>query len=101
MKEKNDTLKCVSRAHRWDIYFNVNTPPYLPFKKYIIKNLNSTITISKDGFDEFKNIFKSISKDKLTISRLGKFNNRKLNIKKRENNVYRICMFTLKEKEYI
>ena len=34
MKEKNDTLKCVSRAHRWDIYFNVNNP-----HTYLLKNI--------------------------------------------------------------
>lgn len=74
---------CVARAHGWDNFADRHIPPYLPFKGFIIENLSQTFTISqkgKLGFEEFLN--KNIDA-KVTVSRLGKFNERPILLDKR------------------
>ncbi|MBM77811.1 MAG: hypothetical protein CL846_04960 [Crocinitomicaceae bacterium] len=98
IKYKFPEFKCISRAHRWDIYFYANSPEYLPFKYFILENLNKSISISEDGISYWKNKFPKLENNKLMLSKLGKFNNRNPFIKKVDNSVFRICSCsTLKE----
>ncbi len=76
MKESNNSLVCVARAHRWDIYFSAHQFPYLPFKKHIIYNLSASYSISGDGKKEFEELLNQDLKEKVFVSRLGKINMR-------------------------
>ncbi len=83
---------CISRAHRWDIYFDFHSPPYLPLKKYIIKHLDKVYSISEDG-QKYLEAFKGDRKiSNIEISRLGVFNRFDLDIPipSSENEVLRI-----------
>ena len=37
IKRTNSNLNCFSRAHRADIYYEINTENYLPFKEFIFQ----------------------------------------------------------------
>src|SRR5690554_4819725 len=37
LQQSISTQKCISRAHGWDVYFEVNEAQYLPFKQYILE----------------------------------------------------------------
>jgi colanic acid/amylovoran biosynthesis glycosyltransferase len=67
-------ISSVARAHRWDIYFEVNKFQYLPFKKYILEKLNISFPVSEDG----KKVLERINdkKGKIIVSKLGKINSR-------------------------
>jgi DNA-directed RNA polymerase specialized sigma54-like protein len=85
LHKKNDDFKVISRAHRWDIYFNENQKKYLPFKNFIINNLHATYTISQHGKDEFERVLEKKLDKKVIVSRLGKYNNRKPNLRQNNN----------------
>ncbi|MBO4777683.1 MAG: glycosyltransferase [Bacteroidales bacterium] len=67
---------CVARAHGWDNFADRHNPPYLPFKEYMIRNLSQTFTISQKGKESFEDYLSKSIDDKVTVSRLGKFNER-------------------------
>lgn len=75
MKNKNKKLKCIARAHGWDVFAERQNPAYLPFKCFIIAQLNQTFSISQAGKSEFLKY--GNFQNKITVSRLGKINNRK------------------------
>jgi len=89
LKEKTNCV-AVARCHRWDLYFYANKLEYLPFKKYILKNLTYTASISLDGIKYMLDTHGYEFKDKLMLSRLGKLNNRLPNYEKK-NNEFLIC----------
>ena len=70
--------KAFSRAHRYDLYEERNSLNYLPFREYIANNIDSIYFISNDGKTYFEKLLskKKIGecKAKLTISRLGTYN---------------------------
>ena len=82
--------KFISRAHRWDIYFDQNPNGYLPFKSYIINNLHTTYSISEHGKLEFEKILKRKLDKEVKVSRLGKYNNRTPKFEKDET-AFLIC----------
>ncbi len=88
-KEYTD-LKCVARAHRWDVFADKNIIPYLPFKKFILDNLSNTISISEAGKEYFYEYVKPASNSKISVSYLGKINDRKPLLEKRSNEIL-IC----------
>lgn len=73
---KESTCACIARAHGWDNFANRHVPKYLPFKSYIIKTLSQTYTISQVGKDYFADYIGHSVDGFVTVSRLGKFNNR-------------------------
>ena len=81
---------CVARAHGWDNFANRHNPPYLPFKKYTIRNLSQTYTISQKGKDEFVKYVSRNIKGRVIVSRLGKFNERTPLFAKQNNSIL-IC----------
>ena len=81
---------CVARAHGWDNFADRHNPPYLPFKGYTIRNLSQTFTISQKGKESFETYLKKILDDKVTVSRLGKFNERPVQYDK-VGNQFLIC----------
>ncbi len=76
MLRKSSGCACVARAHRWDVFADKNTIPYLPFKRFILNNLSKTISISKAG-KEYFNTYVGNCDDKVFVSFLGKINERK------------------------
>jgi glycosyltransferase involved in cell wall biosynthesis len=89
LKEKTNCV-AVARCHRWDLYLYVHKLEYLPYKKYILKNLSYTASISQDGINYMLDTHGYEFKDKLKLSRLGKLNNRLPNYDKK-NNQFIIC----------
>ncbi len=83
---------CISRAHRWDIYFDFHNPPYLPLKKHIIKHLDKVYSISEDGQKYLKTFNEDATKSTVGISRLGVFNHFDIdiNVLPDENDVLKI-----------
>ena len=59
----------LSRAHRWDIYFEENTYNYLPFRHFINKKLSKIYFISDDGYNYSTKKWKIHSK--IDVSKLG------------------------------
>ena len=80
MRKENQSLKCIARAHRWDVFADKNTIPYLPFKSFIISNLSQTYSISDAGKIYFEQYLNCKLDKKVTVSRLGKFNSRQPNM---------------------
>lgn len=90
MRKENQFLKCVARAHGWDNFADRHTPPYLPFKSFIINNLSQTYSISDAGKNYFEQYLNRKLENRVTVSRLGKFNGRQPNMDKQPNSVL-IC----------
>jgi glycosyltransferase involved in cell wall biosynthesis len=90
MLKENKSLKCIARAHRWDVFADKNTIPYLPFKSFIINNLSQSYSISDAGKFYFEQYLNRKLDDKVTVSRLGKFNGRQPNMDRQPNSVL-IC----------
>ncbi len=76
LRKENPTIKCFARAHGWDVFAERQTPPYLPFKNFIIENLTKTISISDAGKKAFETYLNKDLTEKVVVSRLGKFNDR-------------------------
>ncbi|HBS86786.1 MAG: hypothetical protein A2W91_12210 [Bacteroidetes bacterium GWF2_38_335] len=79
----------VARAHRWDVYFDVNKFPFLPFKRFIIENLDITIPVSNDAKEELLKLSPENDK-KILVSRLGKINSFEPRFEKPDNS-FLIC----------
>ncbi len=48
-RSKNPGVKALCRVHRWDVYFETQTPPYLPLRNFMIQNLDMVYCISMDA----------------------------------------------------
>ena len=90
LRKDDQSIKCVARAHGWDNFADRHTPPYLPFKSFIINNLSQTYSISDAGKIYFEQYLNRKLDDKVTVSRLGKFNDRQPNMDKPSDSVL-IC----------
>jgi glycosyltransferase involved in cell wall biosynthesis len=66
----------ISRAHASDIFDFRSSFNYLPYKNFILKNLNMTFSISQLGKLELHKYVNVKSRNKISISRLGKKNHR-------------------------
>ena len=49
MKKKFPDAKIISRSHGWDLFFERNTPMYLPLRRYMIQGCDKYTTISETG----------------------------------------------------
>jgi len=74
MKTKDTHLICVARAHGWDVFYERHQPPYLPFKKFIVSNLDVTYSISDAGRNALLHLLGNEFNHKISVSRLGKIN---------------------------
>ncbi|MFW5852317.1 MAG: glycosyltransferase, partial [Bacteroidota bacterium] len=70
LKQSILTQKCISRAHRWDVYFEVNKAQYLPFKQYILEKSDGISFIAEEGANYYKNLFPEYA-NKMYLSHLG------------------------------
>lgn len=64
----------VSRCHGYDLYEYRAPNNYIPFRKYIIENLNYIFPISKNGEEYLKKRYSYLPKEKVIMSYLGTFN---------------------------
>ena len=69
--EKTHSIKrYFSRAHGWDVYFEVNEAKYLPFRKYILEHTSGIFFISQKGKDYYTKLFPDLT-HKMFVSYLG------------------------------
>lgn len=73
-KKKHPQVKAFTRAHGWDVYFERHNPTYLPFRHFILQNLNACYCISQNGADYLNTVTANKYQDKIRLSRLGTFN---------------------------
>jgi len=64
------------RGHGYDIYFEREADNYLPFRKFIVDNLDKVFLISENGREYLTEHLPGIDDTKLEVSRLGIRNNR-------------------------
>ena len=73
-----DKIKCITRMHRWDIYFEESKYGYLPLRNHIFENLDDVFSISKNGInylqDQLNFNTKSINVSRLGVKKIGEFN---------------------------
>ena len=73
-RSKNPEIRAVCRVHRWDVYFEIHNPPYLPLRNFIVENLDMVYCISSDALGCLQKIINGQVSNHLSISRLGTFN---------------------------
>lgn len=70
-------IKCITRMHRWDIYFEESKYDYLPLRNHVFKNLDDVFSISKNGInylqDKLNFNTKSIKVSRLGVKKVGEF----------------------------
>ncbi len=69
--KKNPEVRCFTRAHGYDLYFDRTSFGYLPFKKYTFENLNAVFLISEHGLNYLQETLKLNNGNKAFVSRLG------------------------------
>lgn len=70
LKEQFPNSKAVSRCHRFDLYEYRNPDHYIPFRQYIIENLDTIFSISEDGKNYIESSYPNFRKN-IVVSRLG------------------------------
>lgn len=85
LKCKNPLLKCVSRAHGWDVYEEVSSIQYLPFRSFISENLDAIYPVSISGAKEINEKWRRSIDQKVTHRYLGVKTDHFLNPPKTEN----------------
>lgn len=70
--QKKDTpqLKCCSRVHGWDLYYEMSDIGYLPFRKFIAEELDLIVPISDYGREYIIEKWNT-NRAKIATSRLG------------------------------
>ena len=69
-KKATPQLKCCSRVHGWDLYYEMSDIGYLPFRKFIAEELDLIVPISDYGKEYIIDKWNTKSA-KITTSRLG------------------------------
>jgi glycosyltransferase involved in cell wall biosynthesis len=82
--------KFISRAHSSDIFAFRSSLNYLPFKRFILSNLHQTYSISEIGRKELETYLETNDYTKVTVSMLGKYNERKPLFERKDDKVI-IC----------
>jgi glycosyltransferase involved in cell wall biosynthesis len=84
LSEKRKALKTVCRIHRWDVYFEESAVGYLPYRHFITQHISKIFSISQDGIDYAKRVWKTGKEDKFELSRLGINNDHPLKVVERD-----------------
>ncbi len=76
LNSKFKEIKTISRAHGWDIYEERHPQNYLPFRNFILNNLDLVLPISENGRTYLLKNNNQLEK-KIVVSKLGtpKFSN--------------------------
>ncbi len=83
LKKNLSNYNVYSRAHGWDVYEERHNPPFLPFRKEMISNLDLLFPISEHGKAYLVNNFNLTDDSNLQVSHLGT-SSLKINSKKQE-----------------
>jgi glycosyltransferase involved in cell wall biosynthesis len=75
-KKNNPRVIAFSRMHGWDVYFEANHSNYLPYRRFILQNLNRVFAVSDKGKQYYYNWFPELNL-KISVARLGVKQNRK------------------------
>lgn len=70
LKSKFKKIKTISRAHGWDIYEDRHPQNYLPYRNFILKNLDIVLPISENGKTYLLKNNDQLEK-KIVVSKLG------------------------------
>jgi glycosyltransferase involved in cell wall biosynthesis len=70
LKKQFPNVTYISRAQGWDLYQERDKENYLPFRNFILNELDFTLTISKNGKD-YLSCKHPQFKEKINVSRLG------------------------------
>lgn len=89
MHKPQQVKKCITRAHGWDVYFEVNQAQYLPYRTYIFEFLNSVYFISNKGKQYYTELFPHLE-SKMNVSYLG-VPQQKVHVKKTDK---RFCLIS-------
>ena len=76
----------ISRCHGYDLYEDRAPNSYIPFRKYILENLNTIFPISKNGEEYLKKRYSYLPNEKVIMSYLGTFDYGTNNTYLNENN---------------
>ncbi|MEF8721768.1 MAG: glycosyltransferase [Candidatus Accumulibacter meliphilus] len=68
LKNANNNLKVVTRAHRWDLYETIGALPEFPFRKDIIASFDAVFCIAAHGKNHLESSFGTSN---VVLSRLG------------------------------
>lgn len=93
--KKDHNIIAVSRIHGWDVDINRHSLKYLPFKYHITSSLNHSYCISENGRLCLNQMTNNAFSNKISISRLGKDNDRIVNKNKIDNKVVFVSCSTL------
>jgi glycosyltransferase involved in cell wall biosynthesis len=75
LQKENPELTCISRVHRWDVYFEESEFGYLSFRHFISDNLKHIFAISEDARRYALECWKMNNPAKISVARLGINNN--------------------------
>jgi len=70
LKKENPGFKCISRAHRGDLYFFAQHGAFLPYRKFLSEKLDRLFFISEDGM-KYQSELLGIKYSSYDVSRLG------------------------------
>jgi glycosyltransferase involved in cell wall biosynthesis len=88
---KKEKIMGFARGHGWDVDYERHNPQYLPFKNFMIRELDLTISISDFGAAAFKKVSDKKYHHKIMVSKLGKINPRKPKIGPSKNEKICLC----------
>lgn len=69
-KRNNPDIKLISRAHGIDLYFERHKTNYIPYRRFILNNINKLFLISNHGKNYIKSMYPEFE-SKYEVSRLG------------------------------
>lgn len=81
--------KTFTRCHRFDLYEEANDIKYIPYRQYILSNINRIYAISDDAKTYLEKKYSQFVSQKIQISRLGTFDHG-INISPKEINILRL-----------
>lgn len=87
--KKDSSLKiktAFTRCHRFDLYEEANENKYIPYRKYILSNINKIYAISDDAKIYLEKKYPKLTSQKIQISRLGTFDHG-INISPKKNTI--------------
>ncbi len=73
-RQQNPSIAAVSRAHGWDVYFEVSRYNYLPLRHSVLKQLNRVFFIANYGQAYTQKMNPDIPEEQFAVARLGVFN---------------------------
>lgn len=71
LRSNYSDVRCFSRVHGWDVYFEASEIGYLPLRRYISRNLDAIFPISEAGKNYCIDRWRVSDTNKLKVSRLG------------------------------